>query len=32
MFNYKYIDEQRPVVRGLYLISEDKSLVRRTSD
>ena len=29
MFNYKYIDEQRPVVRGLYLISEDKSLVRK---
>ena len=28
MFNYKYIDEQRPVVRGLYLISEDKSLVK----
>jgi len=29
MFNYKYIDEQRPVVRGLYLISENKSLVRK---
>ena len=29
MFNYKYIDKQRPVVRGLYLISENKSLVRK---
>ena len=29
MFNYKYIDKERPVIRGLYIINEDKSLVRK---
>ena len=29
MFNYKYIDKERPIIRGLYIINEDKSLVRK---
>ena len=29
MFNYKYIDKERPIIRGLYVINEDKSLVRK---
>ena len=27
MFNYKYIDEERPIIRGLYLIDEENTLV-----
>ena len=29
VFNYKYIDKERPIIRGLYIINEDKSLVRK---
>ena len=29
MFNYKYIDKERPIIRGLYIINENKSLVRK---
>ena len=29
MFNYEYIDKERPIIRGLYIINEDKSLVRK---
>ena len=27
MFNYKYIDQERPIIRGLYLIDEENTLV-----
>ena len=27
MFNYKYLDKERPIIRGLYLIDEDNTLV-----
>ncbi len=27
MFNYKYIDNERPIIRGLYLIDEENTLV-----
>ena len=27
MFNYKYIDEERPIIRGLFLIDEENTLV-----
>ena len=27
MFNYRYIDEERPIIRGLYLIDEENTLV-----
>ena len=29
MFNYKYIDNERPIIRGLYIINEDKSFERK---
>ena len=28
MFNYTYKDDERPIIRGLYLINEDNSLIR----
>ena len=27
MFNYKYLDKERPIIRGLYLIDEENTLV-----
>ena len=27
MFNYKYIDKERPLIRGLYLIDEENTLI-----
>ena len=27
MFNYEYIDKERPIIRGLYLIDEENTLV-----
>ena len=29
MFNYKYIDQERPIIRGLYIINEENSLVKK---
>ena len=29
MFNYKYVDQERPIIRGLYIINEDNSLVKK---
>ena len=29
MFNYKYVDQERPIKRGLYIINEDNSLVKK---
>ena len=29
MFNYKYIDQERPIIRGLYTINEENSLVKK---
>ena len=28
MFNYTYKDDERPIIRGLYIINEDNSLIR----
>ena len=30
MFNYTYKDDERPIIRGLYLINENNSLVRNS--
>ena len=29
IFNYKYIDQERPIIRGLYIINEENSLVKK---
>ena len=29
MFNYKYVDQERPIIRGLYIINEDNSVVKK---
>ena len=29
MFNYKYIDQERQIIRGLYIINEENSLVKK---
>lgn len=30
MFNYSYKDDERPIIRGLYIINENNSLVRNS--
>mgnify|MGYP001024936456 FL=1 len=30
MFNYNYKDDERPIIRGLYIINENNSLVRNS--